>query len=181
MDIKCICEFCRKEFFKTTGEYNRKVRKGSKFYCSRTCSASAFTPGRIARLTSKDNLAILASWAGKGKKKDQFSGIRKLHSTIKGRCLRSGKEFNLTLSYLLELWISQEGKCSYLKTDLVLPSTDYSHDNSNPNKLASLDRIDSSKGYVEGNVQFIALTLNYSKNKYSEEIMLELFEMIKQA
>ena len=35
-------------------------------------------------------------------------------------------------------------------------------------KQASLDRIDSSKGYVKGNVQFIVAPINYMKNTLSD-------------
>jgi hypothetical protein len=35
--------------------------------------------------------------------------------------------------------------------------------------MASLDRIDSSKGYVKGNVQFVSAILNYAKLDMKEE------------
>jgi len=36
-------------------------------------------------------------------------------------------------------------------------------------KTASLDRIDSSKGYIVGNIQWVHTMVNMSKNKYSQE------------
>lgn len=56
--------------------------------------------------------------------------------------------------------------CPYTKLKLVLPSQDnkdipFGH-------LASLDRIDSSKGYIEGNVQFVSTPINYMKNTMSD-------------
>lgn len=41
---------------------------------------------------------------------------------------------------------------------------------------ASLDRIDSSKGYIEGNVQWVCLGVNYMKMNFSND---ELFETIR--
>jgi len=34
---------------------------------------------------------------------------------------------------------------------------------------ASLDRIDSSIGYIEGNVEFVCLFINLSKNSFSRQ------------
>ena len=37
---------------------------------------------------------------------------------------------------------------------------------------ASLDRIDNSKGYVKGNVRFVALIYNYARNGFDDEAVL---------
>lgn len=73
----------------------------------------------------------------------------------------------------------QEGKCRYLGIPLILPYTNYSHDKSNPIYVASLDRIDSSKGYIPGNIQFISMLLNFAKNKFEEKIILEFISLCK--
>lgn len=45
---------------------------------------------------------------------------------------------------------------------------------------ASLDRIDSNKGYIEGNVQFICMGLNFMKNNWPEEYFIKnLIEVSK--
>lgn len=43
-------------------------------------------------------------------------------------------------------------------------------------KRASLDRIDSSKGYVKGNVEFVCLLINMAKNSYSKKEVSSFFE-----
>ena len=43
---------------------------------------------------------------------------------------------------------------------------------------ASSDRIDSSKGYVEGNVQWVVLGINYTKRNFKEEELFELLDII---
>lgn len=48
----------------------------------------------------------------------------------------------------------------------------------NPIYTASLDRIDSSKGYEIGNVQFISTAINYMKNTMSHEDTLKLCKII---
>ena len=44
---------------------------------------------------------------------------------------------------------------------------------------ASLDRIDSSKGYTKDNVEFVSTSINYMKNSMSKEDTLELIQIIK--
>jgi len=43
----------------------------------------------------------------------------------------------------------------------------------NKNKL-SIDRIDSSKGYVEGNIQLVCRAVNYAKHALSQQEFIEL-------
>lgn len=44
---------------------------------------------------------------------------------------------------------------------------------------ASLDRIDSSKGYVKGNVQFVCLSMNYAKNGFSDQQIKDFVDSIR--
>ena len=70
-------------------------------------------------------------------------------------------EFNLTIDYLWNLYLSQDKKCTITGDEL-------------PNILkASLDRIDSTKGYIEGNVQWVTTQANRCKHILS---MSELYE-----
>lgn len=57
---------------------------------------------------------------------------------------------------------------------MVLPRTAIGFSEHSPYQ-ASLDRIDSSKGYIEGNVEFVCLAVNYAKNGFSKEQMIEFF------
>ena len=45
-------------------------------------------------------------------------------------------------------------------------------------QLASLDRIDSSKGYVEGNVQFISCCLNLAKSTLPSNRIYDFIQLI---
>lgn len=63
-----------------------------------------------------------------------------------------GLEFNVSIEYLWDLFLKQNKKCS-ITGDLF----------SNIRE-ASLDRIDSNIGYVEGNVQWVTYRANVSKH-----------------
>lgn len=76
------------------------------------------------------------------------------------------KEVNITESDLKELWEKQNGRCAYTNIELQLPIG-----NNKPDirYQASLDRIDSSKGYIKGNIQFVAAPINFMKSTMSDD------------
>lgn len=96
----------------------------------------------------------------------EYNIRRTREKTKKGRiqaCLTKAKcrkkEFNLSFEYLENLFDSQQGKCSISGVPLTF-------EGNTPN-LASLDRIDSAKGYVEGNIQWVAWYINKMKQDLS--------------
>lgn len=82
-------------------------------------------------------------------------------------------EFHITKEYLYELFIKQNRKCSLTNNEIFLPPPKYRN-----NGTASLDRIDSSKGYIEGNVQWVHKDINIMKNIFSEEKLIEYCKQI---
>lgn len=71
----------------------------------------------------------------------------------KSEAKRKGLEYNLTPEFLRDLWTDE---CPVYKVPFVR------FDKSHPNSPA-LDRIDPSKGYVQGNVQYISARANRIK------------------
>lgn len=45
-------------------------------------------------------------------------------------------------------------------------------------KRASLDRIDSSKGYIKGNVEFVCYAINLAKNSFTRDEMKEFLKEV---
>jgi hypothetical protein len=80
-------------------------------------------------------------------------------------------EFDLSFDYLDNLWISQQGRCAYTDEKLWFGRSKVSGN-------ASLDRIDSAFGYIEGNVQFVHKDVNIMKWDLSEERFLEICKKI---
>ena len=98
---------------------------------------------------------------------DEFSPFRTFLMLCKHNVRKKKFEFNLDLEYLKNLWESQKGKCPYSNIEMLLSNTAYGKQFKPIS--ASLDRIDSNKGYVKGNVEFVCLAMNYAKNKFSRE------------
>lgn len=141
--VTLVCKVCEKEFQKELREYNRvlKNRPNSNFYCSSKCC--------LSRVQT-----------------DEFSPFRGFLTVSKRSSRNKNLKFDLDLKYLKDLWDGQNGKCFYTGIEMFLAKTiDYKE--FKPNS-ASLDRIDSSKGYVKGNVKFVCLSINYAKNSFDE-------------
>lgn len=95
--------------------------------------------------------------------------IGKYLSNCKHRAKKKGMSFDLTPEYLEYLFKKQQRCCALTKIPLQLRIN-----SSNFEFTASLDRIDSSKGYVEGNVQWVHKWINKMKLNLPQEKFFEL-------
>lgn len=101
---------------------------------------------------------------------------RQIDSRLRNLCTnarnRKNKEFNITEEDLFDLWGKQDGKCAYSKLPMSAAS--------NQLYTVSLDRIDSSKGYVVGNIQLVCAAVNKMKQEYTQDVFLTLCNLITQ-
>ena len=72
-----------------------------------------------------------------------------------------------------DLFVLQNKKCALTGVDLVLPKR---HGDTNGN--ASLDRIDSSKGYIENNLQWLHKDINNIKLNFDEDYFIKMCSMV---
>ncbi len=90
-------------------------------------------------------------------------------SKVSKRSKRRNLNFNITKEYIYKLFQEQKGKCALSGLDITLPTkwkgSDYT---------ASLDRIDNSKGYIKGNVQWLHKHVNIMKNSFPQDIFIYL-------
>lgn len=111
------------------------------------------------------------------KEREQYSfwegidGISKQYIT---KLKHRQKEVDLTLQDIVDIWKQQNGKCAYSGLSLSLVQKDRKWAQS----TASLDRIDSSKGYIKGNVQWVHKKVNTMKSDMTEEQFLLLCVII---
>lgn len=134
---------------------------------------------------------VLANTLRKGKStccKDcgnekHYKGIGNLSSTFFSRVLEGARvrdiEVSVTMEYIFELLEKQEYKCALSNLPLIM-SKSYSKDKTNlsSSTTASLDRIDSSEGYVLGNVQWVHKDINIMKNKFDNQYFIEICKLI---
>lgn len=79
-------------------------------------------------------------------------------------------------NYLDDLWEKQNGKCYYSGYNLTLPKT--AKESARYNFSASLDRIDSSLGYVKGNLAWVDKRINRMKLNMPHEDFLEFCGLV---
>lgn len=94
-------------------------------------------------------------------------GLSENLTNSKKRAKKFGWKCDLSLPYLAELWINQNGKCSL--TGQWLDHSSGTLDNKNPYRT-SVDRIDNNKGYVKGNVRLLTHWANNAKSTWSDSI-----------
>lgn len=145
-------------FNKSNKSVNFKVQKDR---YRNTCKVCTAEKSRLWRQT-KGGINYRGSGVNKLVPKEDMllmSAIRTRLSSAKGRAVKSRILCELTDIYLYELFIEQDRKCKLTGVTLTL-------DLGSPLVL-SLDQIDSGKGYVVGNVQWIAWAVNRAKGDLS--------------
>ncbi len=167
MKTELRCEVCGLVFSRAQAEVNRNKKKGRKVYCSLRCS------GKANACNIPDHFKGNTSFLPSGKSVDEFSSFR--YYLRKARSRERWGECDLSLEYLKELWSIQEGKCAYSDIEMDL----YEYKSRNIPTTASLDRVDSQRGYVKGNVHFVCFSLNLAKSTFSDAEFLEFLEKIR--
>ncbi len=157
-------------------EYFGKSRGDNKSLWKCQCDCGNTAVVRHAHLTAGNTKSCGCLSKRKGKDSPLFKGAGELpldfYSRIKRNCHRYGKhiEFNVTIEYLWELFLEQNRKCALSGEPLVLGAYEKENRRAGTSKItASLDRIDSLRGYVDGNVQWVHKTINVMKNDMGVE------------
>jgi hypothetical protein len=89
---------------------------------------------------------------------------------------KKDREVSVSLEYLWDLYIKQNKKCALTGIFLGDYVSHYRINGELP--LASVDRIDSSKGYIEGNVQWVHKDINALKSDFPLDRFLELCKLV---
>lgn len=89
---------------------------------------------------------------------------------------RKIKKVDITIEYIWDLFLKQNRKCIYSGLVLTFPNKRTNLENCNA--TASLDRIDSNKGYIKGNVQWVHKKVNIMKNVMDDKEFLKLCGLI---
>lgn len=167
--IEVNCYQCNARFEKALTEYNRTEKQGRKHFCSLNCSS---THGM--RIRDRTTIKYYDISQHAGSRWDECSPFRYMMNIAK----RRKHEFDLSCEYLIDLWNAQNGRCAYTGIELKLR-----HNGNHKEDLefhqASLDRIDSSKGYIEGNVQFVCVPINYAKADRDSNYVYRFLEAIR--
>lgn len=106
------------------------------------------------------------SWTGYEEMNGEF--LTHIRLMAKDRNL----EFELTNEYMWRLFQDQQKKCKLSGILLEFGRRQ--------KRTASLDRIDSSKGYIEGNVQWVHKDINRMKNHFNNGYFISICKLISE-
>lgn len=82
-----------------------------------------------------------------------------------------GLTWDLTIEGLWNLYIAQSKKCALSGVDIGWAKTGMT-------ATASIDRIDSAEGYLEGNVQLLHKDVNFMKQSYNQDYFIDMCKKI---
>jgi len=109
-----------------------------------------------------------------GENNVNWSGYRFISGTMFNHIKQSAKgrdiDFDIDIKYLNDLWIKSKNKCALSGLDIVIENS--------LSGTASLDRIDSSKGYIRGNVQWVHKNVNIMKRAIDQEEFIKICRSI---
>lgn len=96
-------------------------------------------------------------------------------SSLQHAAIHRGHDFAISIEYAWQIFLKQDRRCALTgipivfakgrKIEEILP-------------LASLDRKDSSIGYIEGNVQWVYQPINYMKRNLDEHHFIHLCDLV---
>lgn len=110
-------------------------------------------------------------------KKWGFEEIRQHHwATIQRQAAKREIEFGISVQYAWDLFLKQNRRCALSGLPISFSSTKQGH--ATGETTASLDRIDSSKGYIESNIQWLHKWVNLMKSDFTQDEFLNYCRVI---
>lgn len=119
-------------------------------------------------------------WWRENKEKATVKHLARLHTipgkltnlitTSRYRCKKSGLEHTIDTKYLNDLYVSQKGLCAISGKEMIIRGKNCAADS--PYSI-SLDRIDSDKGYVHGNVWLVCTGINLMKARLTMDQFID--------
>ena len=113
----------------------------------------------------------------KREKNNQWAGYENISgnywSVIQKSALERKLNFTINIEYAWDVFLKQNKKCALSGIELKWPTKSKSGDGT-----ASLDRIDSKKGYIEGNIQWVHKDVNFMKRHLEESYFVDICKKI---
>jgi hypothetical protein len=131
----------------------------------------------VLRLLKKYNIPKNVKQGKPKKDTIKFGDIHQSYiCLLKIRAKRSKYEFNLDGEFLWDLFLKQNRKCALSGIEIGFPKA--WGVKSKTEITASLDRIDSSKGYIKDNVQWVHKHINTMKMHMTDQQFIEICKQV---
>ena len=160
--VECECDCSTQDtVFKGSGYW-----KGWSSRFKNTLSCGCLQREIVQKSSSKNN------WTGTKDISGQY------FSAIKANAKKRNILFNITKEYIQQLLEEQNYKCALTNLPIKTSRTHCRTCSTYSEQTASLDRINSLIGYIEGNVQWIHKDINNIKQDFPEEQLLEYCKLL---
>ena len=176
--IELTCQNCSMVFSRRRSEYNRIIKEKRRTFCSIKCSSKY--NNNLKEFIKTGNIFDIQKWQNLNghPKLDEYSPFRQFMNRIKH--LKNKKNIgDISLQHLREIWDEQDGICPFTKVKMTLKIgqrkgkiTPYQ---------ASIDRIDSSKPYNNGNVRFVSYIANVARHNFLDDDLVEFCRLVAEA
>lgn len=146
----------------------RSIAKHTFWECACSC-------GNRVEVTSNNLQGRITTSCGcrrVGKTNPRWSGYEDISGSflknLQSNAAKRGLLFEVTWSYIWDLFIRQDRQCALSGVPLAFKGKTADE------TTASLDRVDSTKGYIEGNLQWVHKDINRLKMGYPQDYFLDL-------
>lgn len=112
-----------------------------------------------------------------GVKRRARSPINTMIRSFQNHCKEIGREFAVTKEFLLDL-LERQGFCCALSGLPIGFADNIEGHQKRRETTASLDRIDSTKGYLPGNVQWVHKHINKMKQDFTDETFIKFCQAV---
>lgn len=150
------CRFCRNEYTKKYRSENKdKIKQLNKAWCEKN--------KELCKVKHYEKYCTVNGRMGE------------LVSRAKRRATKRKLQFDLNREFLIKQWFLQNGKCAVTGLNLEIPQ-ERTGGKASPYS-PSIDRIDSTQGYIRSNVRLVCYVVNCSLHDYG----IHVFDKIAMA
>ena len=144
--------------------YVETINRTRRYLCQCDCGNQKVLMRKL--LVRGDTTSCGCEWIRSNSKHHSWKGYEDMplefFTNIRRGAESRNLEFDIKIEDIYNLLISQNRKCALSGLDLKFSKT---RKNRTLQTTCSLDRIDSSRGYVNGNIQWVHKRINIMKNK----------------
>jgi hypothetical protein len=153
------------------------IKKGNNIYYKVKCNICNKELNKASYQLGKSKCQCIKSQ----KPMHNFKGVGDVSSAYFERAKRGARErrnmeFSITIEDTWHQFQKQNGLCALSNLPIVLD-----RNNTKIGRLkmtASLDRIDSSKGYILGNIQWVHKHINLMKNNFDQDYFIQMCKLV---
>lgn len=156
------------------------TRRYDKDHCERVWLCKCDCGGETTLATAVITKNIIRSCGclnqRKGNEHPSWKGFGEISAILWARIIKCGSsrdlQFTITPEYIWNLYLSQDRKCALSDLEIIIDTS------VGGECTASLDRIDSNGGYIEGNVQWVHKDVNRMKSDIDEKRFIQMCKAI---